>query len=333
MTPLRTSPIRLPPVAGEALDSWLEALAHRMHTCIGDLLAGAGTVLPEGSHPPAGEGRPGPDNLLGPDEAAGIAAVTGIPRSDVEAMTLARYDGTALRIDRPTRTVNRHHLWGRGAGIPVLPTMPCRFGWPVAAGVAARLVLRLSHPPPATGRYLPRLRAGTAATSTCFYVPHPGRCAHPAFAGSGRAAPRCSADLTGAVTAGFPDGHPMLVAQQLLLDVISSGTAAFGVYASEPQPARVALADVQALASRILTYATADDLAAILPADLLAAYHAAAAEMQHPRSRPGFMAPRSAAVAAAGVTAAMTVLASPASPQPVRRCAGSPNDPAIAARP
>jgi hypothetical protein len=33
-----------------------------------------------------------------------------------------------------------------------------------------------------------------------------------------------------------------------LLEVISSGAAAFGVYASDPQPTRAALADVRALA-------------------------------------------------------------------------------------
>ena len=250
MTPLRTSPIRLPPVAGEALDSWLEALAHRMHTCIGDLLAGAGMSCRKDRTLLQAKGALDRTILLGPDEAAGIAAVTGIPRSDVEAMTLARYDGTALRIDRPTRTVNRHHLWGRGAGSRYCPQclagsggrwlLVWRLGWCFACPTHRQL---LADTCPACGQ------AQRQRPLASHVIPHPGRCAHPAFAGSGRAAPRCSADLTGAVTAGFPDGHPMLVAQQLLLDVISSGTAAFGVYASEPQPARVALADVRALAS------------------------------------------------------------------------------------
>src|SRR5207248_2083455 len=153
----------------------------------------------------------------------GIAVATGIPRRDVEAMTLARYDGTAVRIDWPARTVDRHYLWGRGAGSRYCP--PCLAGsggrWPLA------------------------WRLGW-----CF---------------------ACSA-------------HRRL------------------------------LADTQALAGRILTCAAAGDLAAILPADLLAAYHGAAAGMRPPRSRPGFMAPRSAAVAAAGVTAAMTVLGEPGIP-------------------
>jgi hypothetical protein len=312
MTPVRTFPIRLPPLAGEALDSWLEALAHRMHTCMGDLLADAGMSYRRDRTLLQAKGALDRTILLEPDEVAGIVAVTGIPRPNVEAMTLARYDGTAVRIDRLNRKVDRHHLWGRGAGSRYCPQclassggrwlLVWRLGWCFACPTHRQL---LADSCPACGQ------AQRRRPLPSHVIPYPGRCAHPAFAGSGRGAPRCSTDLTSTVTAGFPDGHPMLTAQQLLLDVISSGTAAFGVYASEPQPARVALADVQALASRILTFATADDFAAILPADLLAVYHSASAEMQQPRSRPGFMAPRSAAVAAAGVTAAMTVLGEP----------------------
>jgi hypothetical protein len=309
MTPVRTFPIRLPPLPGEALDSWLEALAHRMHTHLGDLLASAGTVCRRDRSGEQVGGARDWTILLGPAEAAGIAAATGIPRSEVEGMTLARYDGTALRVDWPNRKVNRHHLWGRGSGSRYCPDclatsggrwlLVWRLGWCFACPTHRRLLADIC---PACGQ-AQRLRPHPAHV-----IPQPGQCAHPAFGGSGRAAPRCSADLTGAVTAGFPDGHPLLRAQQVLFDVISSGTAAFGVYASDPQSAMVALADVRALAKRILTYATPGDLANIVSADLLAAYHRASAEPQPPRTRPGFMAPRDAAVAAVGVTAAFTVL-------------------------
>lgn len=51
MTQPRTLPLRLEPLPGEALDSWLEALAHRLHTPLGNLMAGLGL--------PARKGRPG----------------------------------------------------------------------------------------------------------------------------------------------------------------------------------------------------------------------------------------------------------------------------------
>ena len=37
MTPVRTLPIRVPPLPGEAIDSWLEAIAHRTDTTFVDL--------------------------------------------------------------------------------------------------------------------------------------------------------------------------------------------------------------------------------------------------------------------------------------------------------
>jgi hypothetical protein len=42
MTQIRTLPIRLAPVDGEALDSWLEALAHRSGVTWGDIVAAVG---------------------------------------------------------------------------------------------------------------------------------------------------------------------------------------------------------------------------------------------------------------------------------------------------
>jgi hypothetical protein len=42
MKTVRTLPIRIAPIDGEAIDSWLEAIAHRTHTAFGDLLAAVG---------------------------------------------------------------------------------------------------------------------------------------------------------------------------------------------------------------------------------------------------------------------------------------------------
>jgi len=46
MTPVRTFPIRLAPLPGEALDSWLEALAHRLNVRLGDVLNELGLASP-----------------------------------------------------------------------------------------------------------------------------------------------------------------------------------------------------------------------------------------------------------------------------------------------
>ncbi|MHB6904360.1 hypothetical protein [Streptomyces sp. DB-54] len=46
----RTRPIRLAPQPGEALDFWWEAIAYRLGTTIGDVLASMG-LLPRGAWP------------------------------------------------------------------------------------------------------------------------------------------------------------------------------------------------------------------------------------------------------------------------------------------
>jgi hypothetical protein len=44
--PVRTLPLRVPPVPGEALDSWLEALARRSQVSVGTLTAALGWTVP-----------------------------------------------------------------------------------------------------------------------------------------------------------------------------------------------------------------------------------------------------------------------------------------------
>lgn len=307
MMPVRAFPIRLPPVAGEALDSWLEALAHRMHAYLCDLLAGVGLANPNiGGQADRAQAW---TVLLGPRQAAGIAAATGVPQPEIEAMTLAHYDGTAVRIDRPNRQVSRHQLWRRGSGSRYCPEclaasggrwlLAWRLGWCFACPEHRRL---LADTCPSCGQPLRRQRPPG------YIIPQPGRCPAPIPGRTGPSAPRCTADLTQANTACFPPGHPALTAQEILLEVLESGTASFGVYASDPQPARAALADVRALANRILGHATSEELAAIVPADLLAIDDCASTLLSQPQRRRYVTGPGSAAIAAVGVTAAITVL-------------------------
>ncbi|MGL6236435.1 MAG: hypothetical protein ACRC20_13940 [Segniliparus sp.] len=86
--------------------------------------------------------------------------------------------------------------------------------------------------------------------------------------------------------------------------------AAFGVYADVPQHLYAALADLRAVANRMLRYATFDEIAAVLPPDLLSAYTMTPAEYlkdDHPET----LLFSSVEATAAGVTAAMSVLAAP----------------------
>jgi AraC-like DNA-binding protein len=316
MSQPRTLPIRVQPIPGEALDSWFTALAHRLHTSLGDLLPVLG--LPRRPRTPGSHLHEIPAHwtvLLRPVETASIATATGTEPHFIEAMTLSRYDGTALLIDSTTRRVNRKRLWGRSTGSRFCPDclaasggrwqLSWRLGWSFACTVHRRLLAdvcprceRIPHRRPLTG------------------MSQPGRCVEPASEHErGLTPPRCDAELSTAATPIFPAGHPVLAAQQVILDVLEEGEARFGVYAHGPVPTVVALTDLRAVAGRILSYADRGELNR-LPADLLAAYDRARSQpagYRRPVSaalRPGFMAPAHAAIAAVGVTAAVQILAS-----------------------
>ena len=81
---VRTLPIRVLPVTGEALDSWIEAIAARLDTPVGGVLTHLGLVNR------ATADRYGRDWTVGlrPDEADDIAAATGVHAATLHRLTL-----------------------------------------------------------------------------------------------------------------------------------------------------------------------------------------------------------------------------------------------------
>jgi TniQ len=309
----RTLPIRVTPVPGEALDSWHEALAARLQATLADLAA---AMFPAARR--LGRTRPASAIMVSDDDAAAIAASCQLTAADVHRLTLARYDGTALRLDRQSGHVIRNVLWGRAAGSRFCPEclaqtggrwqLSWRLGWSFACLSHNRL---LADACPECGR-MQRRRPHPATQ-----VPSPSTCASPGPDAIGVSPPRCGADLTTARTLALEPGHPVLAAQQFVNDIITTGHAAAGIYASSAQPAHAALADLRALAATILCAPSSGGLAAVLPDDIAAEY-ATAVAMPHQRHGstpttasvfPGSLAPASAAVTAAAVTVAATPLA------------------------
>ena len=82
----RTLPIRVPPLPGEALDSWLEHLGSRLRTTHGDILAAVGL-----DRPAVHAARAQHTTSLPAGAAEAISAATGLAVEQVHAMTLARY--------------------------------------------------------------------------------------------------------------------------------------------------------------------------------------------------------------------------------------------------
>jgi hypothetical protein len=91
--------------------------------------------------------------------------------------------------------------------------------------------------------------------------PSPGYCEAPVPLPGERQRPgrrrhqRCGTDLAQAPALQIPPGHPVLAAQQILDQLIDGDTADFGLYTVAPQPAITALADLRAIAGRVMTYA------------------------------------------------------------------------------
>jgi hypothetical protein len=307
MTTVRTLPIRLAPLPGEALDSWTEALAHRIRSRYGSVLVNLGLQTSGSSRPPDWT------IALTRRQAEGVDHAVGMDPQLVHAMTLARYDGRALLMDRGKREINRRRLWGRGSGSRYCPDcladsggrwqLSWRLSWTFAC---TRHHALLADTCPACGR-VPRRRS-----FSLYSLPIPGHCAAlPSRRLEDPGAPACNHDLSQTSVLRLPADHPMLEAQRLLAGTIETGVADFGQYARTPQPCATALAEIRAVAARVLADPGPEDLLARVPLDILDVHLnqlRASQPQRRARERPGFMAPPSAATTAVAVLTALQVL-------------------------
>ncbi len=307
MNTARALPIRVRPIPGEGLDSWLEALARRTHTAFGDLLTAVGLS------PDHRRGTTAWIVQLTAGEAVAISAAAGITSSTLEAMTLARYAGSVVRINGDGRTLNRTFPWTRNSGSRFCPAclrrtdgrwqLAWRLGWTFACTEHHCLLVDSC---PACGG-VQRRRAHVVEV-----VPHAGRCTCPADGATGRSPARCDAALAAAPAIVFDPDHPVVHAQRIVDAIIDSENTAFGVYRTTPRPRIDVLADIRAVAGRVLAYATPQDLKALIPDDLLVAHQEALRPGLAPGEvKPGLAAPTRSAAAALGVVAAVRALDMP----------------------
>ncbi len=297
----RTLPIRVEPLPGEAIDSWLEALAARHHASWQDMLDALGLTQPR-STVTGWIARPTER------EVTALAAATACDPADIAAAALDRYHGTALRIDP---------LIGKLSGFPWSPVSSSRFCPQCLAETGGRWQLRWR-----LAWSFACLRHQRLLADTCpvcrhrqrrlplpgIAVPALGRCASPLPGSVGIAPARCGADLTRAETCRFDTDHPALHAQRRIDDIIDTGTAAFGVYATAPMPVQAALTDIKIIAERVLAYTTTASLAEVIPPDLLAAHSQVTDRAD--THRPGRALP-AAPTAAVAVTAGLAALGAP----------------------
>ena len=104
-------PIRLAPLPGEALDSWLEAYAHLLHVTVRDIFAFAGVDW-DRVNGDQRTSKPWLHQLDEPDLIA-LSAVTTVPAATLAGMTLARYQGTGLAEATALPGMRRTPRWWR----------------------------------------------------------------------------------------------------------------------------------------------------------------------------------------------------------------------------
>jgi len=310
---MRSLPTRLGPVDGEAIDSYFEVLAARLHSTHGDLVDAVGL----GANARVQMALAQWIVCLSTAELATVCAATGISTDRLRVMTLSDYDGRGVRVDQTGSRLTSGFPWGYTKGSRYCPhclaenggrwLLLWRLGWSFACTTHQCI---LAHECPKCDD-LQRIRVHAAGK-----VPQPGRCANLASRGAG---PRCEADLISAPVLQLAETDPALVAQRAVYTVIDGKRPHPGVYRDTAYSPAQVLSDVRDVAREALTHPDRTALRSLVSDDLLNAFLAAAnaevAGHQQYSSSSEYMrlnsrqsAPRDPVATAAGVAAAWSAL-------------------------
>lgn len=242
--PLRTLPLRTMPVPGEALDSWLQAIAHHSDATWCDIGTATGYLAGRAT------GARQPITTITAAQMTALAYTTGITPQTLWAMTPASllpvpYAMAAVRTllmpgsrfcPRCLReNGGRWPLWWRLRWAFACPTHQCLL---TDYCSSCRRRQRIEAPP-------------------MDFVPQPGRCDRPALGGRRRPTPpRCGALLSDAITAGVPVDSTVLHAQRRIQDVIAAAIASGGIYGDGAVSALTYVTDLRVLGEQLLQHAT-----------------------------------------------------------------------------
>jgi len=245
----RTLPVRVEPLPGEALESWLAALATRMNATWGEVLD---AVLPTGANGIAGSHR-GAVLTTGVSDAEreSISVATGVCGGDIDGMTLAGHYGSPL-ITIDSRTGRARTPWGllyRQRFCPLcMRAFPGRrklewfLPW-ISTCTEHRCFLADTCPRCA------QVQMVSDWFNRWMYT-HPDRCRRMV-----KAEPRptrCLARLSTSRYDRLRPGHPVLTMQQRLTELLAEDVVDVGVYRTAPVSVAQLLTDVQVLGNRIL---------------------------------------------------------------------------------
>lgn len=235
-------PIVFTPHPGEALDSWIEAYAWRMHTNSRTLLEHIGLT---------GATLAQMTQILRPDEISRLTAATRVSAPALTAMTLGPLDGIAATIDRDRRAAQHPPAWRRQRGSRYCPQclsdtagrwqLAWRLSWSAVCLTHNQLLADFC---PGCQRRPSPHRAGNRSD-----LHPPGHCLLPRpQPGGGRHKPSCGHPLTTATTLTIGGPH-IPAAQQFLNQLITSA----GQGPAQAAAAQSQLEDLYLLALRSLS--------------------------------------------------------------------------------
>lgn len=296
---MRSLPIRVTPLPGEAVDSWLEALAARCEIAWADLAAPIAASSPLPAHGVW-------VRQLSATQTQIVSALTGVDTQAVSACTLAGSPDFADGLDPATDPELRYGPGGgRLTGSRFCPaclaatggrwTLVWRSPWTFACTTHHCLLVDVC---PQCGRRQ-RTYAHPAAS-----VPRPGHCA--AFVPGPRGTRTlCNADLTQAQVLHLSRHHPAISAQHTIDALLTNGAAQFGLYRQHPCSAPTVLTDIRELGWCFLLKDVPTSIVQThVPGDIVAEQQAAQSN-----SRPTGRGPAaSAATSAVAATGALSVL-------------------------
>lgn len=302
---IRSLPLRVSPEPGEALDSWLEAMAFRYDLTFGELAMGVGLGY---------SSRPRWMVELRPDELRTLSLTTGTELTALIGMTLKKFDGAALAVDERTARLTRAFPWGLCTRSRFCPQCLSENGgrWQLAWRLNVAFVCTTHHcllvdACPHCRKYQ-RTRA-----------PRFSRLVRPGCCASDMRPTDCKADLTAAEVVTLPGSHPAISSQRQIYDVLSERRARFGVYTQHPCTAGEFLSDLTDLAGRVLAHVKCSGMECANEQELIREYlqrePKRAGEWSFRRYQESKRPPIDSAAAAVGLSAALKILSSRSIPE------------------
>jgi hypothetical protein len=301
---VRTLPLRPEPIAGEAIDSWLEFLAHRYDVTWSEFRRALGSVLPKDRYPDRWVFR------LTDDQLRVISESTGVQPVKLKAMTLESYPPIASGYNSLTGQVVSKFPWRHVHASRFCPRCLEEDGgrWQIAW----RMVWFFACPKHQCllAELCPECSAPQRSFITASLIPRPGRCWAPVGESDRRLiGSRCAADLSVAPFHELAEDHPAISAQSTISQAILDNSD-FGIYQQLRAPLPEILADLRALGGWFLSQAGRTGMEALIPEGLAAACVDRGEAVRMPVSYMLASASPAASTAAA-LTAAMAILSRP----------------------